>query len=202
MLSHAIIPFLAAGAFAAPPPAYATSHATAGPTAGPTAVSPIYPAAETADFIRLHINVTAGQAPEGAPFPYSDVQNINALPSTGYFGRATGEEFCSGQVIFTRLQVPEPADYYLSPVSATNSSLTMRRDSFTTHSRVLHIASTGEADAQGRRPVNQTECAGQLATPGLRVEREPYARLTYEDKGGVSQRDSRTTTLSLEADLA
>jgi hypothetical protein len=175
MLKHALVPVLAAGALAAPP-------------AYPTTTSASYPVAtESSDFVRFYIGVTDDSAPEGSPFPYDTAEYINQTPSTGYFGYSLGEDWCSGQIVFTRSQVPEPSDYYFSSVGADNSTSIVRRQN-PTASFVLHVASVDEADSQGRRSVNQTDCAGQSATEGLRVETEPFARLTYDDEEGVSRK--------------
>jgi hypothetical protein len=115
MLKHVLVPVLAAGALAAPP-------------AYPTTTSASYPAATgSSDFVRFYIGVTGDSAPEGSPFPYDTAEYINPTPSTGYFGHSLGEDWCSGQIVFTRLQVPEPSDYYFSPAGADNSTSIVRR---------------------------------------------------------------------------
>jgi hypothetical protein len=174
MLSRTIIPVLAAGAFAAPPIYPSTT-----PSSYPVADGP-------SDFVSFKVGVIGNSALEGAPFPYSEVDNINQLLSTGYFGHSLGQDWCSGQIVFTRSQVPEPSSYYFSPASVDNSTSIVRRET-PTESYVLHVATVEEADPQGRRPVNQTGCVGQSATEGLRVETEPFARLTYDDEEGVSR---------------
>lgn len=174
MLSLALVPILAAGAFAAPP-AYGASTTTSS--------SPPAPTDETSDFVRLYLGLPDKTAPEGAPFPYNNADYLLQTPSTGYFGHSLGEDWCSGQIVFTSLQVPEPSDYYFSPADASNSSSIVRREN-ELYNLVLHIASAEEADSQGRRSVNQTQCEGQSATAGLKVETDGFAKLSYDDEEG------------------
>jgi hypothetical protein len=115
MLKHALVPVLAAGALATPPAYPATTSASYPATTG------------SSDFVRFYIGVTDDSAPEGSPFPYDTAEYINQTPSTGYFGHSRGEDWCSGQIVFTRLQVPEPSDYYFSPAGADNSTSIVRR---------------------------------------------------------------------------
>ena len=81
MLSYAILPILAAGAFAAPPPAYPTAYTTAanptapsgtgtaaGPTGTGTAAGPSYPkATDSSDFLRLALFLKGDSVPDGSP---------------------------------------------------------------------------------------------------------------------------------------
>lgn len=60
----------------------------------------------------------------------------------------------------------------------------MRQDSAATWSTdYFKIFSAAEADSEGRRPVRQTYCEGEKATPGVGFALQPYEHLVYAEEG-------------------